>query len=547
MRELRGISLDPADLTYRQRLILAYAGGLVSVVLVFTGLYYWGMAALEARPRSPYQAFNTVIEVMTTTGFGADSPWETPWMNLFVAGMQVSGVAVGFVTLRVLVIPLFERTPVNLDDQLTVKDGHVVVAEYRRDSEVLLDELEALDVDYVLVESDREEAVRLSDDGYQAIDGDPEDSEDLQRASIGKADVLITDTDDRTASVVLTALEHNESLRVVSFTASTRRKAALAEVGVDRSVAPHALIGQRLAEKATTPVAVGEGASEEVAVREILVRRDSPLHGVRVRESPLASHPELTLVAGWFDGELRMPPSPDERLTPNTVLVVAGPAAVIDEVAGEIAGVQRSRVREHSRVVVGGLGEGGAAAVEALPDDVSVTTVDESPEANPDVVGDATEPETLEAANVADATALVVTVNDDATALLTVAMARSLSDDVEILVRVTDTEKATAAFRAGADYVLSVQRVSARLVAAEVHGERVMDPVSQIRLVRADASPFAGQTVATASDPQKGWTVVGIVHDGAVSTNQAAAIEAGDEVFVAGSDRAIRGFEQSVD
>ncbi|MCD2204609.1 potassium channel family protein [Halobacterium sp. KA-6] len=547
MRELRGISLDPSDLTYRQRLILAYAGGLVSVVLVFTGLYYWGMAVLEARPRSPYQAFNTVIEVMTTTGFGADSPWETPLMNLFVAGMQVSGVAVGFVTLRVLVISLFERTPVNLDDQLTAKDGHVVVAEYRRDSEVLLDELEAMDVDYVLVESDREEAMRLSDDGYQAIDGDPEDSEDLKRASIGKADVLITDTDDRTASVVLTALEHNEDLRVVSFTASTRRKAALAEVGVDRSVAPHALIGQRLAEKATTPVSVGEEATDEVAIRELLVRRDSPLHGVRVRESPLASHPELTLVAGWFDGELRIPPSPEERLTPNTVLVVAGPAAVIDEVAGEIAGVQRSRMRDHSRVVVAGLDEGGAAAVESLPDDVEVTTVDESSEANPDVVGDATEPETLEAANVADATALVVTVNDDATALLTVAMARSLSSDVEVLVRVTDTEKASAAFRAGADYVLSVQRVSARLVAAEVHGERVMDPVGQIRLVRADAAPFVGQTVATASDPEKGWTVVGVVHDGEVNTNQAAAIEAGDEVFVAGSDRAIRGFEQSVD
>ncbi len=547
MRELRGISLDPSDLTYRQRLILAYAGGLVSVVLVFTGLYYWGMAALEARPRSPYQAFNTVIEVMTTTGFGADSPWETPLMNLFVAGMQVSGVAIGFVTLRVLVIPLFERTPMNLDDRLSVKNDHVVVAEYRRDSEVLLDELEALNVDYVLVESDEEEAKRLSDDGYQAINGDPEDGEDLKRASIGKADVLITDTADRTASVVLTALELNEALRVVSFTASTRRKAALAEVGVDRSVAPHALIGQRLAEKATTPVAVGEAATGEVAIREMLVRRDSALHGVRVRESPLASHPELTLVAGWFDGELRIPPSPEDRLTPNTVLVVAGPAAVIDEVAGEIAGVRHSRVREHSRVVVAGLGEGGAAAVETLPDDVDVTTVDESPEADPDVVGDATEPETLETANVADATALVVTVNDDATALLTVAMARSLSDDVEILARVTDTEKASAAFRAGADYVLSVQRVSARLVAAEVHGERVMDPVGQIRLVRADAAPFVGQTVATASDPEKGWTVVGVVHDGEVNTNQAAAIEAGDEVFVAGSDRAIRGFEQSVD
>ncbi|MGB9964852.1 potassium channel family protein [Halobacterium hubeiense] len=547
MRELRDFSLDPSDLTYRQRLVLAYAGGLVSVVLVFTGLYYWGMAALEGRPRSPFQAFNTVIEVMTTTGFGADSPWQTPLMNLFVAGMQVSGVAIGFVTLRVLVIPLFERTPMNLDDRLSVKNDHVVVAEYRRDSEVLLDELEALDVDYVLVESDEEEAKRLSDDGYQAINGDPEDREDLERASIGKANVLITDAGDRTASVVLTALELNEELRVVSFTASTRRKAALAEVGVDRSVAPHALIGQRLAEKATTPVSVGERASDEVAIREILVRRDSPLHGVRVRESPVANHPELTLVAGWFDGELRMPPSPEDRLTPNTVLVVAGPADGIDDLTGEIAGVQHSRVREHSRVVVAGLGEGGAAAVDALPEDVSVTTVDESPEADPDVVGDATEPETLEAADVDDATALVVTVNDDATALLTTAMARSLSADVEVLVRVTDTEKGSAAFRAGADYVLSVQRVSARLVAAEVHGERVMDPVGQIRLVRADAAPFVGETVASASDPETGWTVVAVVHDGEVNTTQSATIEAGDEVFVAGSDSAVRKFEQAVD
>ncbi|MCG1003985.1 MULTISPECIES: TrkA family potassium uptake protein [Halobacterium] len=547
MPDLRDLPRRPSDLTYRQRLVAVYAVGLISVVLTFTALYYWGMANLEGRPRSPFQAFNTVIETLTTTGFGADSPWQTPWMNLFVATIQVSGVVIGFVTLRVLVIPLFERTPLNLDDRLTPKNDHVVVAEYGHDSEVLLDELEELDVDYVLVESDTEEAKRLSDDGYQAINGDPEDGDDLERAFVGAADVLITDAGDETASVVLTALEHNEDLRVVSFTASTRRKAALAEVGVDRSVAPHALIGQRLAEKATTPVSVGEAATDEVAIRELLVRRDSPLHGVRVRESPLASHPELTLVAGWFDGELRLPPSPEDPLTPNTVLVVAGPADVIDEVTGEIAGVQRSRLRDHSRVVVAGLGEGGAAAVDALPEDVEATTIDESAATDPDVVGDATEPETLEAANVGDATALVVTVNDDATALLTVAMARSLTEDVEILARVTDTEKASAAFRAGADYVLSVQRVSARLVAAEVHGERVMDPVGQIRLVRADAAPFVGETVATASDPQKGWTVVGVVHDGEVDTNQTAAIEAGDEVFVAGSDRAIRKFERSVE
>ncbi|MFC3477309.1 potassium channel family protein [Halobacterium litoreum] len=542
MRDLR-FPRDPSDLTRRQRLLLAFLGGLVTVVLVFTATYYWGMRTLEGRPRTPFQALNTVIETLTTTGFGADSPWETPWMNLFVALMQVTGVVIGFVTLRVLVIPLFERTPLNLDDRLSPKDDHVVVAEYRRDTEVLLDELEALDVDYVLVESDEEEAKRLSDDGYQAINGDPEDAADLERASIGKASLLITDAGDRTASVVLTALDLNEDLRVVSFTPSTRRKAALAEVGVDRSVAPHALIGARLAEKATTPVALPESVGDDVAIREILVRRGSHLHGVRVGDSPVAAHPELSLVAGWFDGELRIPPSSGDRLTPNTVLVVAGPEGVLDEVANDVAGVRRPAA-SRGRVVVAGLGEGGQAAVDALPEEVSATTVDQRADADPDVVGDVTEPETLREADVEGASALVVTVDDDATTLLAVAMARSLADDLEILVRVTDEEKASPAVRAGADYVLSVQRVCARLVAAEVHGERVMDPVGQIRLVRADAAPFAGKTLAGASDPEHGWTVVAVVRAGDVRTDQSTTIEAADEVVVAGTDRSIRHFEK---
>ncbi|GAA0196291.1 potassium channel family protein [Haladaptatus pallidirubidus] len=550
MRELRNLDdVHPRNLTRRQHLVLVYLIGLVSIVLLFTGLYYWGMRSLEDRPRSIFQAFNTVIETMTTTGYGADSPWLTPAMNVFVATMQVTGVVIGFITLRVLVIPLFERTPLNLDDRLSIKDEHVVVAEYQRDTEVLLDELEALDIDYVLLESDEAEAKRLSDDGYQAINGDPEERADLDRASIEKASLLITDARDRTASIVLTALEANEDLRVISFTASTRRKAALAEIGVDRSVAPHALIGTRLAEKATTPISVDSAVeSKTVAIREILIRRDSPLHGVRVGDSPLANHPNLTLVAGWFDGELRLPASPDDRLTPNTVLVVAGPESAIDDVSSEVAGIRSPRLSTRAAVVVAGLGEGGTAAVEAFPEDVPVTTIDESPDVDPDIIGDVTEPETLHAAKISDASALVVTVDDDATALLAVAMARSIAPDVEILTRVSDTEKASAAFRAGADYVLSIQQVCARLVAAEVYGERMMDPVNQIRLVRGDAVPFVGESLIDARrDTERGWTVVGLSRNGTIYTDEQTTIEPGDEIFVAGSDAALREFKKTVD
>jgi Trk K+ transport system NAD-binding subunit len=494
------------------------------------------------------RSFNAVIATMTTTGFGADAPWETGLMNMFLATMQVTGVLIGFITLRVLVIPLFERTPLKLDDRLSIKNDHVVVAEYQRDTEVLLDELEEYDVDYVLLDPDEEEAKRLSDEGYQAINGDPEELADLDRASIRKASLLITDAGDRTASIVLSALGVNDDLRVISFVPSTRRKAALSAIGVDRVIAPHALIARRLAEKATTPVSMdAHGADDAVDIREVLVRRDSPLHGVRVRDSPLADHPRLTLVAGWFDGELRLPPSPDDRLTPNTVLVVAGPTGTIDDVSTEVAGLRRLRASEHSRVVIAGFGEGGTAAIEALPEGVDATTIDESADCGPDVVGDVTEPETLRAAGVETASALVMTVDDDATTLLAVAMARSLAPDLEILVRVTEAEKAPAAFRAGADYVLSVQQVSARLVAAEVHGERVMDPVGQIRLVRAEATAFAGETIgANRGEAGRGWTVVALSRDGEIRMAAETLIEPDDEVLVAGSDEAIQSFERLV-
>ncbi len=541
--------LPPKRFTRRQRLLLVYVVGLTTIILAYTLLYNAGMRYFEGDQQSLFHSAQIVVETMTTTGYGSDSPWSTPIMNTMMITMQVTGVVIGFVTLRVLVIPLFERTPLNLDDRLSAKNDHVVLAEYQRNTEVLLDELEELGVQYVLLESEEDEAKRLSDDGYQTIHGDPEDRDDLNRATIERAKLLITDAGDRTASIVLTALEANEDLNVVSFTASTRRKAALMEVGVDRSVAPHALIGQQLAEKATTPVAVEvDVENDAIGIREVLVRRDSPLHGVRVDESPVAEHPNLTLVAGWFDGELRLPPAPEDRLTPNTVLLVAGPVSEITSFAREIAGLREPSDTAHSTVIIAGLGEGGSAAVESLTADTAVTTIDDDPDANPDVVGDTTEPETLRAAGIEEATALIVTVDDDSSALMTVAMARSLSAEVEILARITDAEKTSAAVRAGADYTLSVQRVCARLVAAEVHGERVISPVNQIRLVRTSGASFAGeQLAAIRQDPNRDWTVVGIVRAGKVLTDESTWVDQEDEVFVAGSDDAIQTFERTVD
>ncbi len=544
LKEFKDVrSID--DLSRRQRLLLLYVIGLVSIILFYTVVYNTGMRTLEGDQHTLFRSFQTVVETMTTTGYGADSPWTTPWMNGLVVLMQLSGIAIGFFTLRVLVIPLFERTSLDLDDRLRPKNEHVVIGEYRRDSDVLLEELERLGIGYALIDSDQDEAKRLSDAGYQVINGDPETVDTLERVSITDASLLVTDAGDRNASIVLSALDLNEDLRVVSLTESMKQNRALERIGVDTVVSPHVLIGQRLAHKATTSVTIPEGTSigGDVEIRELLVRRGSPLHGTEVRESPFFDHPSLTLVAGWFDGDLRLPPSPTDQLRRNTVLIVAGPKDAIDDVREEVSGMRSTR--EHSNVVVAGTGEGGRAVTDALPDDVSTTTIDVDDHEGVDVVGDVGDPETLTEAGIADATALVVTVDDDATALLTIAVARSITDDIEILARVTDDDKVRTAFSAGADYVLSIQRATARLLAREVYGEDVISPVSQIRLIRTDAGRFAGQSIAGANQgSETGLVVIGIERNGTCQTEETAHIETGDTVLLAGTDEMIQEFER---
>lgn len=534
------------DLSNRQRLIIGYVFGLVSVILLFTFVYNTGMRTLEGEQHSVFRSFQTVVETMTTTGYGADSPWSSPWMNLLVVTMQLSGIAIGFFTLRVLIIPLFKRTPVRLEDRLTSKDDHVVIGEYRRDSDILLDELEQLEIDYVLIDSDKEEAQRLSDAGYQVISGDPENVGTLERASISDATLLITDAGDRNASIVLTALDLNEDLTVVSLTESPKQNRALTRIGVDTAVSPHVLISRRLAHKATASMTIPEGTpiGEDVEIREVLIRRGSPLHGTTIQETTFFQQPHLTLIAGWFDGELRLPPTPTDRLTPNTVLLIAGPEEAIEDVRKEASGIRSAR--EHSNIIVAGMGEGGQAVVDALPSDTSVTTIDIEEQDDVDVVGDVGDPEILSSAEITDATALIVTVDDDATALLTIALARSLTDEIEILTRVTGDEKVRTAFGAGADYVLSIQRTAARLLAREVYGEDVVSPLSQIRLVRTNAAPFAGQSIEEANETaETGWVIVGVERDGTFRTEATTSINEDDEVLVAGSDKMIQEFEQT--
>lgn len=94
-------------------------------------------------------------------------------MELYVTFIQISDILIGFFTLRVLVIPLWKRTPTELDERLTPKNDHVIICEYRQDSDVLLDEFERLDIDLAVGGTDQRKVHMLAREklpelGYEA-------------------------------------------------------------------------------------------------------------------------------------------------------------------------------------------------------------------------------------------------------------------------------------------------------------------------------------------------------------------------------------------
>ena len=546
--------LDAVELSHRDRLVVYYLVGLVVVIGLYTVVYNVALARLEGVNQSIFASLEFVIQTMTTTGYGQDSGlWSHPVTYLLVSFVQISGIGIGFFTLRLVVIPLFTGAEVNLDNRLTPKQDHVVICEYRRDSAVLLDELTELGFDYVLISSDEENAKELSDEGYSVIHGSPQDSEAFERASIDTARAVITDSRDANVSTILTVRSIDPEIEIIALTDDSDTSGILRETGADTVLSPHGVLGHRLAEKAvsvfdselTDTIDLGG----EIAVTEIPVRPGSQLIGTRIRDSEIREETGANVIGAWIDGELQLPPDPDAMIRSNTILLLSGPHDALETFAN--ATRSSHSLRRHERIVIAGYGEVGQAARDVVSEeDLETVTIDIDEHGGVDVVGDAGSKEVLESAGVGAAGAVVVGLPDDSTSLLTTVLVRSLNRNAEVLTRVSDTDATEKALSAGADYVLSVSRVSARMVARELRGEDILTPASQIRLLRASAEPLAGSTLAESGIYERtGCRVIAVSDESGFTSavDPQRRFTGSERIVLVGSDEAVQQFEKQFD
>ena len=540
--------------TWKRRVVL-YAIFL-GVMLTFTAVAYrWGMRVFEDDPRTLIESFQFAIEMFTTTGFGGDaSSWQSQQIHAFVAVMDLVGMMLLIGALPVVATPLLESAfattvPRSLEGDT---EGHVVVCSDTTRSDALLDEFESEAVPYVVVEPDPDRALALYEAGHTVIRADPETTDGLSSARLPDARALVTDVSDRVdASIVLAAKELSTDVRAISVVEDPSRERYHRLAGADEVLSPRSLLGESLASKVTT--AVRTDLDEAVAVGDLRIAEVSIHHGSGLAGSTLAGsrigeRTGVDVIGAWFNGAFEAAPPPDATLSAGTVLLVSGTEGQVERLV-DLTNSAARRFGAGETVVVG-YGQVGKTVAEALEEaDLPVTVVDLDGGEAIDVVGDATDPETLREAGVDDARTVVLALPDDTTAEFATLVVRDLAPNVELLARVEDPESVPKMHRAGADYVLALSTVTGRMSASAVLADRdVLSLDTHVEVVRSEAPALVGRTIGQAAVRETtGCTVIAVERgDGLVTdVGPETRIERGDELVVAGTDEGVRAFERA--
>jgi Trk K+ transport system NAD-binding subunit len=536
-----------------RRRILLYLAGLAGVILAYTLLYQAAIFHYEGVDISFTKALLTVVESFTTTGYGEDSNlWTTAPVHLLLVSIDITGVALIFLALPVFLAPWVEDrlsrdAPTAVDD-LT---GHVVLAGYSSRGEALIDELDARGRAYVVVEPDRDFANELyAETDVPVIHGDPKLTSTLRAANTDRAHAVVADVgDEANASIALAAGDlDGDTPQVVTFVEDFDLAAYHRYAGADDAFSPRHLIGESIARKVTAgirpeldeTVRLDEAADFDIA--EFTVQANSELVGVTVVESGVRERTGANIIGAWFRGEFVSPPPPDARIDGQTILVAAGREAELERLKRLTRSQGRGTGSRDSRVVLAGFDEVGTTVFEGLEGEVPTTVVDLEDEPGVDVVGDITEPETLEAAAVADAGTVILAVSSDVTAVFATLVIREHYPDVEIIARADATASVRKLYQAGADYVLAVATVAGRLLASAILEEDVISFDQQVGLVRADPGRLAGRSLGEADvRATTGVTVVAVERGGDLITRMGPefVVRSGDELVLAGTDAGI--------
>ncbi|MDG5817185.1 potassium channel protein [Natronococcus sp. A-GB7] len=536
------------------RRLAVYVGSLIALIALYTLAYRWGMAVYEGETRTWYQSLEIVVQSMTTTGYGQDAPWETLEMTALVLLVQVTGIAYIAVAIPQFVVPwletLVQPSPPGEIDRI---EDHVVVVGYTALCDTLVDELEADGTPYVILEDDKDRAQRLHEDGLVVLHGEPATDEVLDAAQLEDATAVVVDATEREfVDTVLAIEDRGPAADLFVLVTDPSRARYFRYAGVDEVLSPKHRLGKALGDRVRTiiaPAPEGEFTlGDDIDLTEFYVDSESELFGETMASTRELEDTGATVVGAWVRGDFVTELSEQVHVDENTSLLVAGTESTLEAVADRTGSTGSPYRTAEEPVVVVGAGLVGRTAAGTLERaGLETTVVDREDGEIVDVVGDATEEETLLAAGIEDAGTVVIALERDEDAVLVTLTANALNAAVEIVVGADTADSLRALRTAGADHVLALPNVAGRMIALRAFEREVMPLSEQLQLRQLVAPALVGTELEPATIRENtDCIVIGIERDEEYRSNVAGTrLERDDSLVIAGTDGQIDRFQET--
>lgn len=530
--------------------ILIAAAIVATIIVTYAVIFMVSMTYFEARAVTFPQSLQVVVESLTTSGYGGFAPWESSFLNYFVLFMNLTGVALVFIAFPVFFLPYLKDAVWKTIPVKVTKTGHVIICGHTTYTDVLINELDSRDQDYIIIEQDETLAMELMSSGFNVMIGDAELNEVLEAACIADAKAVVVNTDIfKSISIIFTVRNILKSTEVIAVVTDKHMTEYYKLAGADVTITPRQLIGESLAgQVAAVSISNSVEIDNTIELLEIGIEEGSELCNRTIVEANLLDQYHVNTIGAWVNGKFQSPVSLNLKLNSKTRLLIAGDHDELEKITKKAEAKTRQFIR--NKVLIFGYGQSGQAAAEFLKSkSVEVNIIDIEEKEGVDYVGDVRNSDTLEKMGIDRVSAIIITIQDDTTAIFSTLMARNLNPDAQIIVRANKDHDIDKLYQAGADYVQSLSKVSGRMLASCIFDDETsLAAEKQINLVQLPAGLLAGKTLSE-NDVRSatGCTILAVIRNGekitALDPNE-FVFQNKDEVIVAGTDDSIHKFEK---
>jgi Trk K+ transport system NAD-binding subunit len=504
------------QVTLMLRLLVVF-GVLIAIYSVLFQVFM----AREGRDYSWITGIYWTLTVMSTLGFG-DIIFTSDAGRIFTIVVLISGVMFLLVLLPLLFIEgqSTARVPRELPHDAS---GHVVLCHYDEVTHALIGRLTQYRFPYVLLVPELSEALRLHDLGLRVVMGDIDHPDTFARVRVARAALVATTASDpANTNVAFTVREMAATVPIIATANDHTAVDILRLAGCSHVLHLGDMLGQSLARRVSGGDAITHviGRFDQLLIAEATAAR-TPLVGKSLRQSKLRQEVGISVVGVWERGRFETA-GPDTRISPHTVLVLAGSAQQLHQYNERFC---MYNVSDEPIIILGG-GRVGRATGRALKGrGLDYRIVEQAPERIHDtekyIVGNAAEWEVLNQAGIMKAPTVVITThNDDINIYLTI-YCRRLRSDIQIISRATLERNVATLHRAGADFVMSYASMGANTIFNLLKRGDVLMVTEGLNVFKVPLpAALAGKTIAELAIRQiTGCNVIAMNVDGSMHIN----------------------------